>query len=110
MGIFQVIFSSFLPVYLRKVLTLHGPSPERVGFTKLLHSCALFLFLKWLLAFGSGYQAYKLKLILPPLNPCCPFSHRITQTSVCACGVQRHAYVLDIYAHASEYAAEEMII
>lgn len=110
MGTFQVIFPSFLPVYLRKVLTLHGSSPERVRFTKLLHSCALLLFLKWLLAFGSGYQAYMLKLILPPLKPCCPFSHRITQRSVCACGMQRHTYLPDTYAHAREYEVEEMII
>lgn len=92
MGIFQVVSPSFIPKYLRKVWRLHRPAPWRIWFTKLLHSYAFFLFLKWLLPFCSGYQASKLKLILPPLNPGCPFSLGITQGSVRAC-VCTHTHI-----------------
>ena len=65
-----------------------------------LCSCALFLFLQWLLAFGFGYQAF--------LNSSCfrgtwaALSPGDSPQAVCACGAQTCPLTADTCAHARE--------
>lgn len=97
----------YIPKYLRNVFTLHQAVPKEYDLQSYFIAVLYSYFSKWLLTFDPGYQAYTLKLLLPPFNPCCPCSHGITQQSVCAWGEQTHTLTSDTYAHAREYVAEK---